>query len=30
MRRISKLITILVCIPAVILMTGWGALAIWF
>jgi hypothetical protein len=30
MRRILKLIAILVCIPAVILMSGWAALAIYY
>jgi hypothetical protein len=30
MRRIIKLICILVCVPAVILMTGWGSLAIYY
>jgi hypothetical protein len=30
MQRIIKLIGILVCIPSVILMTGWGALAIYY
>jgi hypothetical protein len=30
MHRIIKLIGILICIPAVILMTGWGSLAIYY
>ncbi len=30
MRRFFKLIVLLVCIPAVVLMTGWGALAVYY
>jgi hypothetical protein len=30
MRRIITLIGILICVPVIILMTGWGALAIYY